>query len=214
MKPNWQTIHTGGITYLEPLRGSKEWYWGTDYTDGDLYEAAELFADRHPLQQNRLIFVHRPSGRVVEPITARPGQYFGRPAADAGRPVILLADFPADALRLLSYDHSNGAVTLLVELPLAVVEDCYNLMPGGAPLLLTRQKGCRFQIVWPLQADFAIDAAESFCCRDGDLLYFSRWYEDPNYREEVVVRQLDGKIAGRFPGSLQYMADGQNWLLV
>lgn len=28
-------IHTNGITYLEPLSGSNEWYWGMDYTSGD-----------------------------------------------------------------------------------------------------------------------------------------------------------------------------------
>lgn len=28
-------IRTNGITYLEPLSGSNEWYWGMDYTSGD-----------------------------------------------------------------------------------------------------------------------------------------------------------------------------------
>ena len=34
-----------GISYIEPLEGSAEWYWGMDYTSGDLYEAEELFKD-------------------------------------------------------------------------------------------------------------------------------------------------------------------------
>ena len=38
-------IHTGGITYIQPLTGTDEWYWGTDYTSGDLYEAEELYRD-------------------------------------------------------------------------------------------------------------------------------------------------------------------------
>ena len=90
-------INTGGISYLAPLTGSREWYWGTDYTSGDLYEAEELFRDGHRIRQNRLIFVHYPDGRVVEPVQAREGQYFGRPAWDGGV-VILLADFPAETL--------------------------------------------------------------------------------------------------------------------
>ena len=36
-------IETQGITYIEPLVGCNEWYWGTDYIHGDLYEAEELF---------------------------------------------------------------------------------------------------------------------------------------------------------------------------
>ena len=36
-------IVTNGITNLEPLQGSSEWYWGSDYASNDLYEAEELF---------------------------------------------------------------------------------------------------------------------------------------------------------------------------
>ena len=36
-------IETQGITYIEPLDCSRgEWYWGSDYASGDLYEAEEL----------------------------------------------------------------------------------------------------------------------------------------------------------------------------
>lgn len=31
-------IITAGLTYPEPLQGSGEWYFGMDYTGGDLYE--------------------------------------------------------------------------------------------------------------------------------------------------------------------------------
>ena len=61
-------IETHGITYIEPLSGSCEWYWGNDYTHGDLYEAEELYRGHHPVNCNRLVFIHYPDGRVVEPI--------------------------------------------------------------------------------------------------------------------------------------------------
>ena len=44
-------IITNGITDLEPLAGSSEWYWGADYASGDLYEAEELFRSGHPIRQ-------------------------------------------------------------------------------------------------------------------------------------------------------------------
>lgn len=207
-------LNTGGISYLAPLTGSREWYWGTDYTSGDLYEAEKLYLDGHRIRQNRLIFVHRPDGRVVEPVSAKEGQYFGRPACDGGDPVILLADFPAGEIRLLRYDDTRGEVTPIVSLSRAAVEDCYNLMPHLTPLCLTRQTAERFQVVWPDCADFLIHPAESFCFRDGNRLYFSRWYEDPDYREEVVVRRMpDGKVIEQFRGALNEMPDGQQWLL-
>lgn len=206
-------IRTDGIHYLETLEGSDAWYWGSDYTSGDLYEAEELFRDGHRIRKNRLIFVRRADGLVAEPVTAAEGQYFGRPVYDGGF-VILLADFPAGELRLLRYDETTGAAAPIVTLPRAAVEDCYNLMPQRAPLTLTRQAGGRFQILWPERADFVIAPTESFDFREGDRLYFSRWYEDPDYREEIVVRTLGGEVAERYPGGLFTLPDGRTWALL
>ena len=44
-------IITNRITNLEPLAGSSEWYWGTNYAIGDLHEAAEFFAAVIPSEQ-------------------------------------------------------------------------------------------------------------------------------------------------------------------
>ena len=207
-------INTGGITFLAPLNGSREWYWGTDFTSGDLYEAEELYRDGHRIRKNRLVFVHYPDGRVVEPVTAGEGQYFGLPVYDGGALIILLADFPTGELRLLRYDDERGETIPIVSLPRSSVEDCYNLMPHTSPLCLTRQAGDRFQVLWPDRADFPIHPAESFCFRDGAWLYFSRWYEDPDYREEVVVRRMpDGRITQQYRGAVNTMPDGQQWVL-
>lgn len=73
MKP----INTNGITYLEKLEGTTKWYWGTDYIHGDLYEAEELFNNNHKIKSNTLLFVSYPDGKVIEPIKAQDGQYFG-----------------------------------------------------------------------------------------------------------------------------------------
>lgn len=207
-------IETGGISYLKPLEGSCGWYYGTDYTDGDLYEAEELFRDGHSIRRNRMILVRWPEGRVEEPIPPKDGQYFGTPVWDGTAPVILLADFPAGELRLVRYADETGTVSPVVTLPLSSVEDCYNLMPHTSPLCLTRQTGERFQILWPERADIPILPNESFCFREGEKLYFSQWFEDPDYREEVVVRLLPhGEIAERFRGSTLTMPDGCQWLL-
>ncbi len=208
-------IETGGIGWLEPLRGSSEWLYGSDYTDGDLYEAEELYRDGHTINKTRLIFVRRTDGAVREPVAARVGQYFGRPVWEDGKIIILLADFPEERIRLLAYCGENDTLETVVTIPGKSVEDCYNLMPVGSPLSLTRQAGNRFQVIWPEQADFEIGSSESFCFRDGDRLYFSKWFEDPDYREEVVVRALNtGEILEQYPGSLMFHPDGQIWLLV
>ena len=94
-------IVTNGITNLEPLTGSRDWYWGADYASGDLYEAEELFHSGRPIRSNRLVLVRCPEGTVYEPICAKPGQYLGRPVYHDGQVVLLLVDFPKGEIQSL-----------------------------------------------------------------------------------------------------------------
>ncbi len=144
-------IGTQGITYIEPLDGScGEWYWGSDYASGDLYEAEELFRDGHPVSQNKLIFVHYPDGRTVQPIAAKQGQYFGRPIFYQGKITILLVDLPAGKIRILQHDDALNQTSLVAEVPRSAVKDCYNLMLETFPLMLARHgMENSFQLIWP-----------------------------------------------------------------
>lgn len=211
-------IDTQGIGYIEPLDGSIEWYWGSDYAQGDLYEAEELYRDHHAVNCNRLVFVHYPDGRVAEPIKGREGQYFGRPISYDGKIQILLADFPKSLLCIFQYDDSADQVSLTVSLPLTEVEDCYNLLLRQSPFMLTRQaRDGKLQIIWPEKIEFGIDESESFFERKGDKLYFCRWYEHPDGqddREEIVVRKYPtGEVLEVIPGAWKDMPDGEVWVL-
>lgn len=209
-------IVTNGITNLEPLQGSSEWYWGADYARNDLYEAEELFRSGHPVQKNRLLLVHRPEGTVYEPVRTEPGQYLGRPVYHEGQVVLLLVDFQKAEIRILLFRETDGTTEPLAVLPLSIVTDCYNLMLEASPLLLTRSAhDNRFQILWPERRDFAVEDHEYFAFLEENKLYTWVWYEDPDYREDVLVRDYDtGEVLERIPGNLRTMPDGQHWLLV
>ena len=180
-------IITNGITDLEPLQGGSEWYWGTDYASGDLYEAEELFRSGHPIRKNRLVLVRCPEGTVYEPVCTKPGQYL-----------------------------TTGTTEPLAVLPLSIVDDCCNLMLETPPLMLIRSgHNNRIQLLWPERRDFVVEENEYFAFLEGNRLYTSVWYEDPDYREEVLVRDYNtGEVLERIPGSLRSMPDGQRWLLV
>lgn len=46
-------------------------------------------------------------------------------------------------------------------------------------------------------------------------LYFNIWYEDPDYREETVVRSLrDGAVLDRFSGDVRIMPNGEAWRIL
>ena len=209
-----KTIDLHGITNMELVRGgTDEWYWSTDYIHGDLYEAEELFRMGHPVQSNRLYLIHYPDGTVYEPVPAVAGQYLGYPVYDNGVVVLLAVNFSEGIIRILRFER--GETKVVEQIPLSAVRNCYNLMLHTSPLSLTRQPGDNtFELVWPEQVRFTIEGRESLNFRDGDKLYFTVWHEDPNYREETIVRSLrDGTILDRFLGDIRIMPNGEKWLL-
>lgn len=209
-------IITKGITYLEPLQGSSEWYWGTDYANGDLHEAEDTFRSGHPIRENRLLLVRYPDGKVYEPVCPGPGQYLGRPAYCDGQVALLLVDFSKGEIHILAFHETTETIQPLAVLPLSIADDCCNLMLEVPPLMLIRSgHNNRIQILWPERRDFAVEDNEYFAFLDGDRLYTTVCYEDPDYRDEVLVRDVKtGKVLDRMRGSLRSMPDGQNWLLV
>ena len=55
---------------------------------------------------------------------------------------------------------------------------------------------------------------ETFYFRRGDELVFSRWFEDPDYREETVVRRFpDGAVLSVHRAASKLLPDGRLWLL-
>ena len=208
------TIDLQGMTNMELVRGgTDEWNWSTDYIHGDLYEAEELFRMGHPVLSNRLYLIHYPDGTVYEPVPAMAGQYLGYPVYDNGAVALLVVNFPEGIIRILRF--LPGKLSEVAQIPLSAVKDCYNLILHTAPLTLTRSPGdCAFEIVWPEQVRFPIEERETLNFCDGDKFYFTVWYEDPDYREETVVRSLqDGTVLDRFPGDIRFMPNGDKWLV-
>lgn len=209
-------IDIHGMANMELVREvSDEWYWATDYIHGDLYEAEELFRQGHSVRSNRLCLIHYPDGKVYEPLPPADGQYFGTPVYDGNSVVLLVVSFTESAIRILRFLHQQEEVQEIAQLPLSAVKDCYNLILHTSPLSLTRQpNNGTFEIVWPEQICFTINGREMLNFRDGNKLYFNIWYEDPDYREETLVRSVqDGTVLERLPGDIRIMPNRERWLI-
>ena len=209
-------IDIHGMTNMELVRGgTDEWYWATDYIHGDLYEAEELFRQGHSVRSNRLYLIHYPDGTVYEPVKPTDGQYLGSPVYDGSSVVLLAVSFTEGVIRILRFLHQQEKAQEVTQLPLSAVKDCYNLLLHTSPLSLTRQPNDgTFEIIWPEQVRFAIDERETLNFRDGEKLYFNIWYEDPDYREETLVRSLpDGTILERLSGDIRIMPNREQWLI-
>ena len=205
-----KTIDLQDMTNMELVRGgTDEWYWSTDYIHGDLYEAEELFRMGHPMQSNRLYLIHYPDGTVYEPVPAVVGQYLGYPVYDNGTVALLVVNFPEGIIRIVRFQP--GETSEIAQIPLSAVPNCYNLLLHTDHLTLTRSPGDgSFEIIWPEQVCFPIEERETLNFRDRGKLYFTVWYEDPDYREETVVRSAqDGTVLDRFPGDIRIMPNGE-----
>ena len=131
-----------------------------------------------------------PEGKVYEPVKASEGQYLGRPVWSQGRVFCLLVDFNCGLVKILRCREDMSGAELVKELPLNAVKDCYNLMLDTEPLTLVRQG------------------------HENDRMVFSKWYEDPYYREETVIRAYpSGEVLEEIKGAVIRMPDGQKWML-
>ena len=205
-------IDLHGTTNMEIVRGgTEEWYRSTDYVHGDLYEAEELFKMGHPVQSNKLYLIHYPDGTIYEPVPTVDGQYIGYPVYDNGAVALLVASFEEAVIRILRFRPEETQE--VAKLPLSAVKDCYNLILHASPLTLTRQANDNMiEIIWPEHVQLAIVDRETLNFREGDKLYTTVWYEDPDYREETVVRSAqDGTILDRYPGDIRIMPNGETW---
>ncbi|NDO47160.1 hypothetical protein FMM67_10030 [Clostridium sp. ASF356] len=209
-------IELNGLTNLEIVAGgTQEWYWSIDITGGDLYEAQQLF-QKGEILCNHLYLIHYPDGKVYnnEALTAK-GCYFGKPIYNNGFVIILQVDFIKKMIFLFRFEAVYNKAVKIIELPLCAIKDCYNLCLHKSPLMLTIQSSDNyFEIVWPEKVKFSIENRESFCFREENKLYFNVWYEQPEYREETVVRLLpEGNIVERFSGYIFVMPNGEKWHL-
>ncbi|OUP62864.1 hypothetical protein B5F13_12045 [Drancourtella sp. An177] len=199
--------------YLELAEGTAEWYMGTHFFEEacDLYDAEEIVKQGKKFAGNQIYFIHYPDGSVYKPFEGRENVYYERPVWDKDCFGILSVDFSEGRIDIYTYCPGNAA-EILATLPLTSVKDCYNLKVEMSPWTLGRQADSEYEIIWPLKKTFPIMDNESMICRDGDVLYFSRWTEEPYYQEYVVTVDINtGKELNVEKGSLYLMPDGTLW---
>ncbi len=210
---NVRKIATDGIGFLRRLEGS-DLYYGIDHCGDDLYEARELYEDGHRFDRNRLLFVSYPEGITCEPLKAERGQYFNDPVFDEGNIFVLKVDFTCGKF-IIYRGEKPEELNEFVELDMKKEEDCYNLRLVTSPVTLIKtSRDHVFHILWPLRSEFEIGIRESFDHRIDEYLIFSEWFEDPDYREEAVIRKYpDGERLWNHKGTIVRMENGQEWLI-
>ena len=207
-----------GITFMRPVReGTDEWYYAMDYDNGDLFEAQEIYEyqNGHLVDGNHLLLIHYPDGEVIEPVSSRKNMAIGEPVYFDQKISFVMVDFDEREIRIHQFDCVKREVKELAVLPLSVVDDCFNLRLFEHPLTLSRQpNNGTLELIWPKKKTIRIGEKESFFYRENERLYFNTWYEDPEFREETVVRDArTGKVIETLLGDIHIMPNGELWHL-
>lgn len=199
---------------LDKVRGTNDWYFSARWT-GDIYEAEEMLANGQEFEGTILYLIHYPDGKVHMPLDQKKNVYIQRPVWAHDGIAILAVDFDTKEIAIFRFKDDDHSLKCIVKLPLSCVADCYNIHLCTSPLTLYRHgANGDFQLIWPERVSFIVDDNESLVCREGDKLFFSRWYENPDYHEEIYLRSVyTGEIIENFSGILYDMPDGTCWLL-
>lgn len=200
---------------MEQIEGTGEWYYCKQCEDTfcDLYEAEEIIKDKGEFSGATCYLIHYPDGEVFRPFEMRKNVYVEAPVFDNGRIGFLEVDFSLRKINIYHYIPEEKKLVRLAELLLESVVDCYNLNLKSTPLILGREGNeGKYEIIWPVKKTIHIGDRESLMFRNDERLYFIDWYEDPEYHEEVVIRNINtGLVEERFAGTMYRMPDGKYW---
>lgn len=201
--------------YPEAIIGTNEWFACCDGKDTfcDLYEAEEIFNEYGSYSGMTCHLVHYPDGKVYSPFLLSNNVYVEKPIWNNGELDFLVIDFKDKKIQIIKYVPETKVLEKLIELPLSKVKDCYNLKLEVQPLTLGRSgMDGLYEIIWPEETVISIGDTETVLFRDEDKLYLSEWYENPEYHENVIIRDIQtGKIIEKYEGYLCRMPGNVFW---
>ena len=100
------------------------------------------------------------------------------------------------------------------EIPFSKVGDMVNLRLIISPFALVKHDvhNDSVEFLWPKEINYEFEKNDSLDFQDDGKLYLTKWIEDPEYREEIIVWDaITGQIIERSPGYLRRMPGGSVW---
>lgn len=199
--------------YLEKIDETDSWYYGQWTPCSESYEVSD-FKNKYP--GTRLYFVEYPSGKVFEPIKQEKNVFLERPVYESKDNSfgIIRYDFNKKIIQILVFKPECPSVKVLTEMSFSKVGDMINVRLITSPFALVKHdvQGDKVDFIWPKEMQIQFEENEGLDFQNDGKLYTSKWIEDPDYREETIIRDVKtGGILERSPGYLRRMSDGSAW---
>lgn len=178
----------------------------------DLYEVEECYNLGEDFPGNRLVFFRYPDGEAFSPFNAEKNVFIGQPVYLEKSIGLFRADFDRHLLEIWEYVPEEEHLEKRGEVSMGEITDCCGLRLGVFPLMLIRESGEDFEMLYPEYQYYREDDTETFLYRKDDELFFSSWEEDPEYGEYVSVKSIyTFEETDWYRGSLYRMPNGDFW---
>ena len=199
--------------YLDKIEESNSWYYIWSTPCSEPYEVPD-FKNNYP--GTRLCFIEYPSGIIFEPIKQKRNVYIERPFYEPADNLfgVICYDFNKEVLQVLVFYPGYNDIKILTEIPFLKCKDMVNIRLEGSPFTLVKHNihDDAVDFLWPKENHFQFERNESLCFLDDGKMYTSKWIEDPDYHEEMIIRNAEtGEIVERSPGYFRRMPDGSIW---
>lgn len=202
--------------YPENIDGTTEWFYckQPDFLDvEDLLETPDNF-----IFEGNQVFLINISGRIFEPIQQEHNVFLSKPIynADDNALAIIKYDFSKECIQIVKYDIQTDSCSVIGEVPLSKGEDLINVRILQNSYVLIKHEFIEdiTNILYPVEKQIQLEKNEDlFLISDGRLIS-SKWIEDPDYREEIIVRDFNTtEIITRKNGYVSIMPNGEIWML-
>lgn len=201
--------------YPERIDGTNSWYYAQWTPCAEAYEVPN-FKNMYP--GTKLCLIEYPSGKIFKPIKRERNVFIERPVYEHKDNSfgLIRYDFNKEVIQALVFKPENSGVKVITETTFAKVGDMTNVRLMVSPFSLVKYdvQNDAVDFLWPKEMHIQLEENESLYFQSDGKLYTSKWVEDPDYHEEIIIRDADtGDILERNPGYLRRMPDGFVWMM-
>lgn len=198
--------------YAEHIDGSDKWFYcqipNSIYPD-------DLLDKDYKFEGTRLIMLNI-QGEMFEPIKRKINVCLSQPFynVDENKFLVIRSDFNNKVIQLIKFSTTMNDATVIFEMPLQNGGDMINLLVVRNSDVFAKYEDEEFILFYPYNTSFKLEENESVFAANNNKFICSKWYENPDYKEEIIIRSIpDGKIVDRKPGYSEIMPNGELWLM-
>lgn len=198
--------------YAEHIDGTDKWFYcqipNSVYPD-------DLLDTNYEFEGTRLILLNI-QGEMYEPIKKEKNVCLSEPFynIDEDKFLVIRTDFNKQTIELIKFSTNQNDAEVIFDMLLENGGDLINLKVIRNSNILGKYEGENFKMFYPKNMLVSLEENESIYAVNNDKFICSKWIEDPEYREEIIIRNIfDGEITDRKPGYSEIMPNGELWLM-